>query len=185
MGHNEIKLGSTNPDRIVSRSLIQEIRRHYRLEWYGVHGIVHWARVLENGLRLAEQTGARVKVVWLFAVFHDAQRNNEGWDPDHGERGADLAVSMRGREFELADEEFRLLYVACANHTQGRDHPDITVQTCWDADRLDLGRVGIKPHPRYLCTKAGKDWETISWAYQRSLRAFRPEIVGGEWDVEQ
>ena len=25
---------------------------------------------------------------------------------------------------------------------------DITIQTCWDSDRLDLGRVGMMPEPR-------------------------------------
>jgi uncharacterized protein len=33
---------------------------------------------------------------------------------------------------------------------------NITVQTCWDADRLDLGRVGIKPDPKRLFTEEGK-----------------------------
>jgi hypothetical protein len=33
---------------------------------------------------------------------------------------------------------------------------DPTVQTCWDADRLDLGRVGIKPHPDFLSPFAAK-----------------------------
>jgi uncharacterized protein len=46
----------------------------------------------------------------------------------------------------------------------------VTVQTCWDADRLDLGRVGKHPHPRYLCTPAARDREVIEWAYRRSVR---------------
>ncbi len=25
-----------------------------------------------------------------------------------------------------------------------------TIQSCWDSDRLDLGRVGIQPHKDYL-----------------------------------
>ena len=25
---------------------------------------------------------------------------------------------------------------------------------CWDADRLDLGRVGKRPHPKYLSKHA-------------------------------
>jgi hypothetical protein len=52
----------------------------------GSHGLTHWARVLENGLRLAPATGANVTVVALFAVFHDARRLNDGRDPGHGER---------------------------------------------------------------------------------------------------
>jgi uncharacterized protein len=45
------------------------------------------------------------------------------------------------------------------------------VQTCWDADRLDLGRVGKRPDPRRLCTPAARDRDVIEWAYRRSLGA--------------
>jgi uncharacterized protein len=47
---------------------------------------------------------------------------------------------------------------------------NITVQTCWDADRLDLGRVGTTPDPRYLCTAAAKQSDIIEWALRRSQR---------------
>jgi uncharacterized protein len=45
---------------------------------------------------------------------------------------------------------------------------DITVLTCWDADRLDLGRVGIRPAAHRLCTDAARDPAMIEWAYRRS-----------------
>ena len=32
---------------------------------------------------------------------------------------------------------------ACTDHTKGQTAADITIQTCWDADGLDLARVGI------------------------------------------
>jgi uncharacterized protein len=53
------------------------------LPWDGHHGIAHWARVLENGLGLAGETGANIEVVRLFAILHDSPRINEGTDPDH------------------------------------------------------------------------------------------------------
>jgi uncharacterized protein len=34
------------------------------------------------------------------------------------------------------------------------EHP--TIGTCWDADRLDLGRVGARPDPKYMSTEARK-----------------------------
>jgi uncharacterized protein len=46
---------------------------------------------------------------------------------------------------------------------------DVTVQTCWDADRLDLGRVGIRPVASRLCTPAARAPDVIAWAYARSL----------------
>src|SRR5262245_19305144 len=114
-------------------AIVAEILRGYALPARGFHGVVHWARVLENGLRLAESTGANAAVVQLFAVFHDSRRENEGTDPAHGRRGANLAAELRGRLFELPDADFELLYRACEWHTEGRTDPDLTVQTCWDA----------------------------------------------------
>ena len=110
----------------------------------------------KTGFGLAEETGANIEVVQLFAILHDSQRVNEGGDPDHGPRAAAFALDLRGLLFDLPDHEFRLLHRACAGHTHERTHPNVTIQTCWDADRLDLGRVGITPHPSCLCTDAAK-----------------------------
>ena len=161
---------------ILSPELIQTILSEYRLSWRGVHGIAHWARVLDNGLRLALVTGARTSVVSFFAIFHDSKRSNESLDPGHGRRGADFAKSLHGKAFQLSDEDFALLETACAYHTDRLTSADVTVQTCWDADRLDLGRAGIIPDPRYLCTEAAKDPEFLAWSHQRSCLRYEPEI---------
>ncbi len=166
---------------MVTRGLLRELRRQYALRWHGPHGVCHWARVRENGLRLALLTGARVEVVELFAVLHDARRESEGRDPEHGPRAAEFAATLRGRLFTLSDADFELLHTACADHTKMLTHGDITVQTCWDADRLDLGRVNIAPRPEYLSTAAARDPDFIAWAHRRSTRFAIPEIVYGEW----
>jgi len=62
------------------KSLVHAILADYALPWHGTHGVSPWARVLENGLRLAQGTAAQVDVVQLFAVFHDSRRINEGTD---------------------------------------------------------------------------------------------------------
>lgn len=164
--------------------ILNTILEEYELPVDGCHGVAHWARVMENGLRLAEDTGANVQVVRLFAVFHDSRRKNESIDPGHGQRGADFAATLRGNLFDLPDHHFSLLYRACAGHTDELTHPDITVQTCWDSDRLDIGRVGIVPHPRYLCTEVAKKKETIQWADGRASVDAVPEFVSTEWDLE-
>src|SRR5919112_5984122 len=148
--------------------ILQAVLEEYALPWYGDHGVAHWARVLENGLRLAEETGADVEVVRLFAVLHDSRRVSQATDPDHGPRAAEFARSLRGHLFDLPDPEFRLLRRACAGHTHERTHPDVTIRTCWDADRLDLGRVGITPHPKYLGTEVARRPATIKWADGRA-----------------
>jgi uncharacterized protein len=140
--------------------------------------------VLENGLRLVEETGAIVEVVRLFAVLHDSRRMNEHTDPDHGPRVAEFALALRGRLFDLPDHEFRLLHRACAGHTHERTHPDVTIQSCWDADRLDLGRVGITPHPSRLCTPAARRPAMIRWADGRASFGLVPAFVREDWAID-
>lgn len=138
----------------------------------------HWARVLENGKRLAYGTATDLEVVTLFALFHDSRRTNEGDDPGHGLRGAELAASLRGSLFDLGDRELQLLHHACAQHTAGLTEADLTVQVCWDADRLDLARVGIQPHPRHLCTAAARSADVIAWASSRAETGFISPAAG-------
>jgi len=154
---------------MIEPRLIQAIRREYPMCWDGIHGASHWARVRENGLRLAPLTGARARVVELFAFLHDSQRRNDLDDPEHGRRAARLAARLRGVAFDLETEDFDLLFLACRDHADGLTRGDVTVQTCWDADRLDLGRVGIRPIAARLCTGAARDPAILEWAYARSL----------------
>lgn len=163
-----------NQEVKVSKPLIRKIKDQYRLGWHGTHGIKHWARVFETGMRISEVSGANQQIVQLFALFHDSCRENEYDDPEHGRRGADLALKLKGQYFDLPDDDFRLLQIACCNHTCADTHCDITVQTCFDADRLDLGRVGIIPDPKYLCTEVGKTNEMIDWAYENSIEGNVP-----------
>lgn len=153
---------------VLTRALVAAIRERYQLDWHGIHGVSHWARVRVNGLRLAARTGASPQVVELFAFLHDACRVDDGHDREHGWRAARFATSLLGTHIFLPDREFDLLLQACGSHTGGQHHRDITVETCWDADRLDLGRVGIMPDPLRLCTAAAKEHAIIEWAYRRS-----------------
>ena len=157
-------------------NLLDAIRGEYTLSWNGIHGISHWMRVRENGLRLAAQTGAQIAVVECFAYLHDARRQNDSRDPGHGSRGAALARVLvhdgpHGAVLDLNDEQLELLTYACAHHTDGLTEADVTVQTCWDADRLDLGRVGIVPKAERLCTPAAQDAAILEWAWERSQQA--------------
>ncbi len=163
------------------RDIVVAIREQYQLPWRGLHGVDHWGRVLENGLRLGQETGADQKVVRFFAIFHDACRWNESIDPGHGQRGAELAASWRGDLFELHDDRYKLLYDACVGHTDGMMTGDPTVLTCWDADRLDLSRAAITPKPHRMGTAAARDPEMIQWAIDRSLRRYVPPFVEEAW----
>ncbi len=132
----------------------------------GTHGTRHWSRVLENGLLLSRMTGADPRLVALFATLHDCQRWDEYRDENHGERAADFAGTLKDK-LELSATELRTLQYAIRFHSMLiNKHSDITVQTCWDADRLDLWRIGIQPNPARLCTSAARSSEVIWWSYE-------------------
>ncbi len=155
---------------IITKLLINMIVDQSVLSRDGHHSLDHWVRVLINGRKLAELTGANLKVVELFSVFHDARRFNEGYDPEHGLRGAQFAREMQGEWFDATDHEMEMLVYACENHSDGLTDADITVQTCWDAHRLDLGRVGTSPKAEYLCTDSARDPDMIKWAHGRAVK---------------
>jgi uncharacterized protein len=163
------------------KPLLGEIAHQYRLDPSHTHGLSHWARVLENGLKLAETEGGDTTVISLFAIFHDSCRHNQSRDFGHGARGAKLAERLLIDNPAINSTQLQLLIKACRGHTNGRTRADITIQVCWDSDRLDLARVGILPHPRRLCTRTAKDPEILDWANDRALSEFSPLYVEKDW----
>ena len=134
----------------------------FRLDINGIHGIRHWERVWENGQRVAEiihKSGAGavdLEVVELFAWLHDSQREDENRDYFHGQRAGQYIMSLRALTYHIniKSAQFAKLVTAVMFHSDGIVLDDPTIQTCWDADRLDLTRVGETPDPRYLSKEA-------------------------------
>ena len=153
----------------ITKDLLDFLKSHYPLHWDGLHGFQHWLRVRENGLKLASLNGANQKVVEYFAFTHDIQRQSDGYDPGHGARACTFIRKYLIGRIDLTPDEVNLLCQATSGHTNGKCHPDTTISTCWDADRLDLMRAGIRPHPKRLCTSHARDPQIIEWAIQRSV----------------
>lgn len=82
-------------------------------------------------------------------------RENEHQDPEHGAR-ATKYIKKHQALLDLSAEQLKTLCCACSGHTHGKKSLCVTIQTCWDADRLDLGRVGIVPDSRFLLTDEAK-----------------------------
>jgi uncharacterized protein len=141
---------------LITSQFVEAIRTEFRLDWRGVHGVNHWARVRTNGLTIAAANGANKSIVEYFAFLHDACRQTDGRDHGHGQRAALFARSIRKRLIKLDDDEFELLLTAIEGHTNGQGNENPVVSTCWDADRLDLIRIGVVPDPSRLCTEAGR-----------------------------
>jgi uncharacterized protein len=166
---------------LISARFFRAILAQFKLAPEGVHGVPHWARVAENGRRLAERTGAHRDIVTLFSYLHDACRASEDWDPERGARAAQLASRWRGVYFDLSRTNFDLLYTAIAAQGDGLLEGDVTLQTCWDADRLDIGRVGVAIIPSRLCTEAARDPEMLEWADWRARHQVIPDWIQRLW----
>jgi len=134
-------------------------RNVFKCDPTSVHGAQHWRNVESNGMQFCKRTGADLTVVRCFALLHDCCRKDDGADPKHGVRSADrlsefakqLAV-LKG----LDRDQMRLLDYAIRHHVAGKVSDDPTIGTCWDADRLELDRVGIVADERYMSTAMGK-----------------------------
>jgi uncharacterized protein len=147
--------------------LIALIKSEFKLDWGGIHGANHWARVLYHGKTIGEIRQADLLVVELFGFLHDSCRLNDGRDPQHGQRAADFAHGIQGDFFHLKPSQLDTLCFAMQHHSGGEVSTNTTIQTCWDSDRLDLGRVGIKPSAQYLSEEATL---FVDLAYEWSIR---------------
>jgi uncharacterized protein len=152
--------------KIINKAL-GSVRPVFRLHWYhGAHGIAHWSRVWYHGRRIARAIDVNPAILAWFAYLHDSQRHNEYSDPLHGKRAVDFALQLRkeGTITELASDEFEQLCEAMRLHSDGLCEAQPAICACWDADRLDLGRVGITPDPKLLCTSYAKRTDVIEKA---------------------
>jgi len=105
---------------------------------------------------LAKRSSADTEVMRLFALIHDCKRQDDFADSGHGVRAAEFAATIRHLLPALDQANFERLQLACALHSDGQTHPDPTIGTCWDADRLDLTRVGAVPDARLMSTDLGR-----------------------------
>ena len=150
--------------QIQKRDFIQDERIKWAREYVltekhavGIHGIDHWDRVYAYGQRLVTRK-VNPLVVGLFAYLHDFCRVDDGDDLEHGPRAAAFVDTIRDTLLaDVSDGEIHLLKEACRLHTVADRTGDPTIDACFDADRLDLGRVGIIPDPSRMATKKGKE----------------------------
>lgn len=123
------------------------------------HGPWHWEKVEKNGMAIAKATpGCDALVVQLFAILHDCKRENDDHDPDHGRRAAVFARELHAENMlKISNKQMEILAAACDFHNDGQVSSDPTIGACWDADRLDLTRVGVIPDVKLLSTEAGRN----------------------------
>lgn len=140
-------------------ALTKRVRMFVRSRWKlgTTHGVEHWDRVYSYGMQLLNPE-VNKRVVSLFAYLHDSCREDDMDDEQHGPRAAAWIETLRASLLkELSDEEFDLLQQACKLHTAWHKTGNPTIDACFDADRLDLWRVGVVPDPSKMATEKGAE----------------------------
>ena len=143
------------------QTLLDHVCDAYALYLYGTHGIEHWESVYRNTQRLANAYSITSDVFIFFALLHDCKREDEDEDIEHGKRAA-LAIEgyQEAGLIPLSPDDLARLVYACANHTKANKtdplYQDLVVQICLDADKLDIGRVGIILHESHFLTDVAK-----------------------------
>lgn len=159
-------------------AMIEQIKEFAKQGWElgECHGMPHWERVERNGLLLATEE-VNTTVVRLFAYLHDKWRIDNWEDLEHGKRAAENILKLRGTLLaRLKDEEFEQLRKACELHTVCHRTGDITIDTCFDADRLDLPRVGILPRPSKMATERGAYYAANMHKYRKDIEEIETSI---------
>lgn len=130
------------------------------------HGEEHWRCVATTGLVLGDVAPDVDRALILcFGLLHDTRRENEAVDPGHGNRAETFARELRDEgALTLDDDRFRVLTEALRLHSNGFVSEDATIGTCWDADRLHLPRVSIRPDPKRFSTRAAHGAEPLAAA---------------------
>ena len=136
---------------LITPEIIKKVQQRYQLHKNGFNGIAHWSRVRINGLKIANLNPfVDRNVIEYFAFFHDVCREDEGRDLLHGFRAMKFVKTECRNLIKLSNYQFDQLLEAIYGHTNETWCSDLTIGACWDADRLDLWRVGIIPDEKYL-----------------------------------
>lgn len=153
------------------RNLLEDYAlEHWKSELGPVHGPEHWRRVESFGSYMWDPKKTDIDVIVAFAYLHDVEREDNLDDLGHGPRAAELVDSLRdGLLSYMSNRQIRLLKKACRLHSCVDRTDNATVNTCFDADRLDLPRCGTAVDPGRLATHYGRmicltQWYRKMWS---------------------
>jgi uncharacterized protein len=140
-------------------SLLAEARDGAVLAHEPMHGELHWRAVAWAGLRIREiAPWLSAPVMISFGLLHDCRRETDDWDPGHGERAARVAARSRPLKRLLGAVGRDLVSEACLMHERGMSRFDApAIGACWDADRVNLVRLGFRLDPRYFTILSRED----------------------------
>jgi hypothetical protein len=162
----------------MSREIIQKLESWRRFDSV-LHGPAHWARVHRFGLALGrglELNQSAMRCIEVFSWTHDLARVDDGGGRVHALDGADYLYEVAPEVFPALDpQELGVISRAIRHHSDGLTadvawrqgllsgcdwKPETVVLVtgcCWDADRLDLLRLGRKPRADKMSTPFWED----------------------------
>ena len=150
--------------KVVTQPYVDFLARQYQLNHNRCHDIEYWFRVIINGRLIA----ADIEVIEHFALLHDMVRKDEKWGSLHGNRSVQFALSLSGSWIKLNRFQMQQLTEACRDHSMGHLSKDLTIQACWDADRLDVGKLDNMPNHTYPATNIASDPKFVKTAIERA-----------------
>lgn len=143
---------------------LQEIYHERRFLSLPNHGVAHSNRVAAIGHYLCtinKEKGFVVEedvVIW-FAYLHDICRVSDSKDEMHPSKGYAYVNMIRDTWLRhLSDHQFFLLSEAILNHHKIIKYGELTIDTCFDADRLDVARFGVCVSLNRLATDEAKQF---------------------------
>ena len=119
-----------------------------------IHGIPHLRRVAVTAGRIAASIGEDIESAVVAGFLHDCARNDDGGGTCHALDSAVLAKKLLSMFYPHLDVV--RLCDAIARHADGETTKDLLVACVWDADRLDLSRLGIEVNSDLLSTSVAR-----------------------------
>lgn len=145
-----------------------------------LHGVTHWTRVHRYGLLLADSLKLSEEerlAIALFGWTHDLARTDDNGGNQHSIDGAKYIQYVTDRLFsDFPETTLDVVTTAIRYHSDGMNAEEAlyelpivdnstwsrestlnTIGCCWDADRLDLLRLGIVPDESMMSTPYWKE----------------------------
>lgn len=161
------------------KSTVHQLLAYRRYESY-LHGPAHWVRVHRFGSLLSGYCGlpeTERHCVEIFALTHDLGRVDDNGGNQHALDGADYFREYATAVFpDMEDRALDWVETAIRHHSDGltadvadrqglfahlageRESVRLMIGCCWDADRLDLLRLGMSPRAEKMSTPY---WEAV------------------------
>lgn len=121
----------------------------------GIHGIDHVKRVVENAKIIAKkECPNNYDDIVIGAYLHDIGRIDDNGGNEHAFRGFEISKQLLAKYWPHLNH--KKILTAIKEHADSLITDDPLIGSIWDADRLDLTRLGIKINLELLSTQTAK-----------------------------